>query len=266
MNSLLDTFGHITQLMWQRGWNEGNGGNITLRMTEAEIAEFNGEFKESEPVLLNFDASEVAGEYFLCKGTGKFFRHIAAYPENNLAIIRISEDGKNYVQQWGKSKPTSEVAAHLLSHTVRKLLSKGVERVIMHCHLTHMIALSFVLPATDESFSNHLWWTMPECAVMFPDGVGVLPYLTPGTLEIGMATAQKMKDFQVVLWAHHGIFISDKNLETGFGLLETLEKSAEIVLKVKNAGAEVISMSKEEIRLLSERFSIVLNPKLLWKE
>ena len=128
MNTLLNTFGHITQLMWQRGWNEGKGGNITLRMTEAEVAEFNGEFKAGESILLNFDASEVAGEYFLCKSTGKFFRHIAADPENNLAIIRISKDGRNYVQQWGQSKPTSEIASHLLSHIVRKPLSKGAER------------------------------------------------------------------------------------------------------------------------------------------
>ena len=33
-----------------------------------------------------------------------------------------------------------------------------------------------------------------ECLVVFPDGVGIIPWLVPGTNEIGVATAENEKN------------------------------------------------------------------------
>lgn len=51
-----------------------------------------------------------------------------------------------------------------------------------------------------------------------------------GTAEIGKATAEKMKSFRLVVWAMHGIYGAGKTLDETFGLIETVEKAAQIYM------------------------------------
>ena len=43
-----------------------------------------------------------------------------------------------------------------------------------------------------------------------------------------MDTAEKMKDYRVVIWAIHGVFACGETLDEAFGLIETVEKTCEI--------------------------------------
>lgn len=58
---------------------------------------------------------------------------------------------------------------------LKKVLTGGTHRVIYHAHPTNLIALTFVLPLTDGSFTRELWEMATECPVVFPAGVGVVP-------------------------------------------------------------------------------------------
>ncbi|MFP3435907.1 class II aldolase/adducin family protein, partial [Paraburkholderia sp. SIMBA_061] len=74
--------------------------------------------------------------------------------------LRVSEDGQAYSIHWGLTNggvPTSELASHFQSHCVRKTLTDGRDRVIMHCHATNLIALSYVLELDAASFTRLLW-------------------------------------------------------------------------------------------------------------
>ena len=51
-----------------------------------------------------------------------------------------------------------------------------------------------------------------------------------GTNEIGIATAEKMKSFRLVVWTNHGIYGTGKNMDEAFGLIETVEKTAQIYM------------------------------------
>ena len=66
-----------------------------------------------------------------------------------------------------------------------------------------------------------------ECIVVFPEGISVLPWMVCGTNEIGEATAEKIGDTRIVLWAAHGIFGTGRDMDEVFGLIETVEKAAE---------------------------------------
>ncbi len=66
--------------------------------------------------------------------------------------------------------------------------------------------------------------------MVFPDGVGVLPCMVCGTNEIGMATAEKMKKTRLVVWTNHGIYGAGKTIDEAFGLIETVEKTAQIYM------------------------------------
>ena len=52
-----------------------------------------------------------------------------------------------------------------------------------------MIALTYILPLTDRDFTNALWQSATECPVVFPEGVGVCPWMVPGGADIAMPPA-----------------------------------------------------------------------------
>jgi rhamnulose-1-phosphate aldolase len=69
-----------------------------------------------------------------------------------------------------------------------------------------------------------------ESIVVFPEGVGVLPWMVCGTNDIGIATAKKLEDTRLCVWTTHGIYGTGKNMDEAFGLIETVEKTAQIYM------------------------------------
>lgn len=219
--------------MYRLGWDERNGGNVSLLLDESEVSRYLNPNKVIRTIPIGFDAPELSGKIFLVTGTGKYFKNVEDDPENNLGIIRIAPDGKTAELLWGYAdggRFTSELPAHLMSHIARLKINPK-NRVVMHCHPVNLLAMTFIHSLDDREFTRSLWRTCTECMVVFPDGIGVLPWMLCGTPEIGIATAEKMKDFRLVVWAQHGIYGAGADLDETFGLIETAEKGAEIYLK-----------------------------------
>ncbi len=105
-----------------------------------------------------------------------------------------------------------------MNHEVKKRVSGGRHRVIYHAHCTNLIALTFVLPLDDKVFTRELWEMATECPVVFPDGVGVVPWMVPGGRDIAVATSRLMETYDVAIWAHHGAFASGETFDLTFGL------------------------------------------------
>ena len=61
--------------------------------------------------------------YFLVTGTGKYFKNVPYDPAKNLGLIRMAQTAASVAELlWGYSdggKFTSELPAHMMSHTVR---------------------------------------------------------------------------------------------------------------------------------------------------
>lgn len=221
---------------YRLGWDERNGGNVSYLLKEEEIKEY---LDLSHVIRVipfagvnrsSLDAKPLAGKIFLVTGTGKYLKNVESDPETNLGIIRIAKDGQNAELLWGYKdggRFTSELPAHLMSHRAR--LEKDPEnRVVRHCHPTNLLAMTYVHPLDEKSFSHTLWQRSTECIVVYPEGVGVLPWMLCGTDSIGQATAEKRKQFRIVVWAGHGIYGAGKTLDEAFGLIETVEKAAQI--------------------------------------
>lgn len=246
--------------MWLKGWDERNGGNISLRLDAEDVEPYRNELsKTPRCVELSQPAEGLAGGWFLVTGSGKFFRNVQLDPADNLALLQVSDDGLAYRIHWGLINgglPTSELAAHFQSHAVRKQVSGGKDRVIMHCHATNMIALSYVLPLDNATFTRKLWEGSTECLVVFPDGIGIVPWKVPGTDDIGSATAEQMRSHSLVLWPHHGIFGTGPTLDDAFGLIDTAEKSSEILVKVYSMGGMKQIITRAELVALGERFGV----------
>ena len=140
---------------WQQGWHERNGGNLTYRMKEEEVAECRPFFnaQPGEWVNMGVQADNLAGEYFITTGSGKFFRNVEPDPIHSIGIVEINDKGDSWRIVWGLeggAKPTSEFPSHFMNHSVRKAATNGANRVIYHCHATNVIALTYILPLTDR--------------------------------------------------------------------------------------------------------------------
>lgn len=243
--------------MYRLGWDERNGGNISLLLDENEVSKYLDTSKILREIPIGFEAKALCGKYFLVTGTGKYFKNVKEDPENNLGLIRIAEDGCTAELLWGYKdggKFTSELPAHLMSHMTR-LKQDPEHRVVMHSHPTNTVAMTFIHPLTDKSFTHTLWQMHTECIYVFPDGVGVLPFMVFGTKEIGEATAEKMKEFRLVIWAHHGIYGAGKTLDEAFGLIETVEKAAQLYMLTE--GKERINiLNDDDLRALAKQFGL----------
>jgi rhamnulose-1-phosphate aldolase len=133
----------------------------------------------------------------------------------------------------------------------------------MHCHATNLIALSYVLEFSSANLTRALWEGSTECLVVFPDGVGVMDWIVPGTDEIGDATARAMARHPLVLWPYHGVFGAGETLDEAFGLIDTAEKSAEILVKVLSMGGPRQSITRKNLVDLAERFGVKPLPEAL---
>lgn len=246
-----------TANMYRLGWDERNGGNISYLLDENEVAEYLDLNNVIRTISTGFDAPELIGKIFIVTGTGKYFKNVEKDPENNLGIIRIAKDGTTAELLWGYAdggKFTSELPAHLMSHRAR-LKVDPENRVVMHSHPTNTLAMNYVHELDEKKLTHTLWEMCTECIVVFPDGVGVLPWMLCGTNEIGEATAEKMKDFRLVIWGMHGIYGAGKTMDETFGLIETVEKAAQIYMLTCNM-PRVNTIKDNEMQQLAEYFGV----------
>lgn len=255
---------------WEQGWHERNGGNLSYRVKPEEVDQVKENFRPGEWKPIGTSVPKLAKEYFLVTGSGKYFRNVILDPEDSVCMIELDETGGNYRIVWGLvngGRPTSELPSHLMNHEVKMVASGGKHRVIYHAHTTNVIALTFVLPLEDKVFTRELWEMATECPVVFPDGVGVVPWMVPGGREIAVATSELMKKYDVAIWAHHGMFASGEDFDLTFGLMHTVEKSAEILVKMLSMQPNKRqTIMPEDFRNLARDFKVTLPEEFLYEK
>ena len=255
---------------WEQGWHERNGGNLSYRMKESEVAEVKDDFSNGEWKPIGTTVPNLAGEFFMVTGSGKYFRNVIIKPEDSFCIIELDDKGENYRIVWGLvngGRPTSELPSHLMNHEVKKLKTNDAYRVIYHAHPANTIALTFVLPLTDEAFTRELWEMATECPVVFPDGIGVVPWMVPGGREIAVETSKLMEKYDVAIWAHHGMFAAGEDFDLTFGLMHTVEKSAEILVKTLSmTNVKRQTIKPDEFRELAKDFKVSLPERFLFEK
>lgn len=255
---------------WLQGWHERNGGNLSYRMKGQEVEEvkalmhFDGEWKDIDACVPG-----LAGEYFMVTGSGKYFRNVELDFDDNVCILRVDETGTKYQIVYGLvngGRPTSELPSHLMNLEVLKKRDADI-RVVYHAHPANTVALTFVLPLDDIVFTREIWEMETECPVVFPQGIGVVPWMVPGKREIGEKTSEIMKTRNVAVWAHHGMFVCGKDFDEAFGLMHTVEKAAEILVKVMSmSDRKLNTITPENFRALGGPFGVKLDEKYLYEK
>ena len=243
--------------LYRLGWDERNGGNLSYLLYDEDIDGYLDTDNVIREIPMSFDASAIKGKIFLVTGTGKYFKNVQYDPAENLGIIRISDKGNVAELLWGFTdggKFTSELPAHLMSHMVRLEIDPA-HRVVMHTHPTNTIAMSLVHDISPRAFTRTLWQMQTESIVVFPEGVAVLPWMVCGTNDIGVATAEQLRRQRLCVWTAHGIYGTGRTLDEAFGLIETVEKAAQLYMLSAGLGIKN-GITDDELRALAATFGL----------
>ena len=247
----------VAGYLWQKGWAERNGGNITVNVTEYVDDEIKALPAISEVKQIGIVLPQLKDCYFYCKGTGKRMRDLARDPMANGSIIRILDDCASFVIIADNPvQPTSELPSHLAVHN--RLLEVGSPyKATVHTHPIELVAMSHTKKFLEKDVLTRLLWSMiPETKAFCPLGLGVVPYQLPGSEALANATMKELEEYDVVLWEKHGVFAKGLDVMDAFDQIDVLVKSADIYVKAKCMGFEPDGMSDEQMKEMSIAFNL----------
>jgi len=253
----IDKVAEVAGYLWQNGWAERNGGNITVNITEYVDDEIRTMPAISDVIEIGETLPHLKGHYFFCKGTQKRMRDLARCPMENGSVIRILDDCKSYVIIADNPvMPTSELPSHLLVHDKQIELGSGYNATV-HTHPIELVAMSHNRKFLGKDVLTKILWSMiPETKAFCPLGLGVVPYQVPGSVELAQATLKELADYDVVLWEKHGVFAKGKDVMDAFDQIDVLSKSAKIYIDARCMGFEPEGMSDEQMSDLTRIFHL----------
>ena len=222
--------------LWERGWAEYNGGNISVNLTDITGEKEKTARAIAPAVELPQAMESLKGNIFYVTGTGKRMRYVSRSPMENGSLIRISPDGTYYeIIAEQPVKPTSELPSHLSMHIYLRSIGRE-SKVVLHTHPTELVALTHCTPYLNSAAITRMLWSMiPECRIIVPRGLGIVPYEIPGTMDLARATIKRLERHDVVFWEKHGILATGSDVIDCFDVIDTLNKSAQIYLCARQA-------------------------------
>lgn len=254
VSAVAETAGYL----WQKGWAERNGGNITVNITENVDDAMRGMPAITEPIPIGITLPNLGGCWFYCKGTNRRMRDLARSPMDNGSIIRITSDCAHYeIVADAIVRPTSELPSHLAVHNY--LIGKGsTYKASLHTHPIELVAMSHNAEFLKKDVLTDLLWSMiPETKAFCPRGLGIVPYMLPGSNELAEATiAALADDYDVVLWEKHGVFAVGPDIMEAFDMVDTLTKSAIIYRDARSMGFIPDGMTTMQMQEISKVFNL----------
>jgi rhamnulose-1-phosphate aldolase len=200
----------IAGILFEKGWAEGNSGNISVNITQL-FDRWQDVPVEHASMNLKRPYKVLAGQCLFVSDKGISMHDISQRPEECLVFCEISENGDilSYSSIDPRNstalKPTSELPAHLAIHEF--LISRHrSENTIVHAHIEELLTFTHDAHPKDEASLNHLLQSaLPEIIGSIPKGIGLTPFRRPGSEEIARVTVESLKHHDVILWDKHGI-------------------------------------------------------------
>lgn len=257
---------------WEQGWHERNGGNLSYRMSVEDVESCRGFLngRSSAWTPMDVRSTSLGGAFFVVTGAGRYLRNVPLDPKRSVGIVELNEAGDAWRIVWGLAdggRPTSELSSHVLIHEVRRDATGGANRVLYHAHPPNIAAMTAVMPLDAREITRALWRAMAECIMVFPQGVGVVPWMVPGSAAIARATSELMKSHDAAVWALHGMFCSGAIFDEAFGLMHTIEKAAGIYLAARaaNGGSDAFlnTISDDNLRQIARELDLDVSEAFL---
>ncbi len=263
LDQLLYQLGQVGKRLSDIGAAEGAAGNLSICFREP--LDVTARFPYMQIVELPVPAPELKGATLIVTGSGRRLRDIIDAPTANLAGIRVEEDGRTGKMFTSPDcqfkRVTSEFNSHLAVHH-DQMRSRDVKlHAVLHGQPLFMTFLSHLAKYQDESYLNRqlLRW-QPETILNVPEGIGILPFILPGSAHLTIETMISLRAHRIVVWSQHGVMArSDDSILHALDLIEYVETAAHY--EFLNLAANDVSdgLRPEYLRTISESWNVRQN-------
>lgn len=262
LDQILYQLGEAGKRLAEMGAAEGAAGNISVCLRAP--LDVSGMFPQAETMELPHHSPELAGMMLIVSGSGRRLRDIADSPLSNLACVLVEQGGRIgkllTSPQRQFQRVTSEFNSHLGVHADRMRGSEVALHAVLHAQPIYLTHLSHMSTYQDEKTLNRrlLRW-QPETIANMPEGIGVVPFLMPGSAQLVVETKLALREHRIVVWARHGVVArADESILHALDLIEYAETAAHYETLHLLAGGEG-GLSPEELREISEFWKIRQN-------
>jgi rhamnulose-1-phosphate aldolase len=153
---------------------------------------------------------------------------------------------------------TSEWNSHLAVHDDAVARTGTNFHAVVHAQPPHLTYLSHIPEYQDEaSFNARVMRWEPETIVQLPAGIGVLPFMLPGSDTLMAANVESLRTHRIDVWAKHGVMArSDVSVTRAVDRIEYAEAAARYEYMDLVAGARAEGLTREEARSIVEAFGV----------
>ena len=261
LEELLDQMGEAGFRLTEIDSCEGAAGNLSI------CVDLSLRLEEKFPVVkeipLPQPAPELAGRTLIVSGSGCRLRDIFAKPMANLACIVPDDRGgraRMFASGEGRfERVTSEFNSHLAVHLDRIRTKPTVFHAVVHAQPLHLTYLSHIPRYQDETFLNlHLFRWQPETILNLPQGIGVLPFLLPGSDDLTAGSVESLRRHQMIVWGKHGVVArSDSSILRAVDLVEYAETAARYEYLDLSSGEIGEGLSPEELLAICRANNVI---------
>ena len=260
LDELLASIGEAGQRLSDINASEGAAGNISVFI--GWPIEVRRRFPLEHEMALPQPAPALSGSTILVTGSGRRLRDIRTDPVANLAAITVGANGRSAVLHTSPrrlfERVTSEFNSHLAVHDDQVSRTGTNSHAIIHAQPPNLTYLSHLPEYGDVAELNRrlLRWE-PETIVQLPEGVGILPFILPGSPALMDATVQGLREHRIVVWAKHGVMArSDVSATRAADRIEYAETAARFEYMNMVNGHRAQGLSLEELREVVRAFGV----------
>lgn len=240
--------------------SEGAAGNISICVQwelHPEVA-----FTVQEPYTLPLPAPHLAGRTLIVTGSGRRLRDVQRDPHGNLAVVKVHSDGVNATLFTSPARLferiTSEFNSHIAVHNDQVGRSRIPFHAVIHAQPLHLTYLSHLRTHQDtHNLNQKLMRWQPETIVNLPEGIGVLPFMLPGSSTLMQHTVKALQQHRIVLWSKHGVMArSDQSVTKAVDRIEYAETAARYEHLDLAAGGKGEGLTHEELQTIIKAFGV----------
>lgn len=260
LGDLLCQLGQVGKRLTEIGAAEGAAGNLSICFRgplDVTVC-----FPQMQNIELPVPAPDLAGATLIVTGSGRRLREIMQAPTANLACIIVEPGGRTGKMFTGADYPfrrvTSEFNSHLAVHH-DQMRSRDIRlHTVLHGQPPYLTYLSHLPEYQDEEYFNrHLLRWQPEMILNFPEGLGVLQFLLPGSAQLTVETMLALRDHPLIVWSQHGVIArADDSILRALDLIEYAETAAHYEYLNLTLGGRSEGLAPTYLRAIAESWKI----------
>jgi rhamnulose-1-phosphate aldolase len=240
--------------------SEGAAGNISVCIRWP--IEVRRHFPLVEAIELPRETPALAGAVLIVTGSGRRLRDVRTDPVANLGAVVIDAQGRAGKLFTSTRRLfailTSEFNSHLAVHDDVVARTGTNFHALIHAQPPHLVYLSHVPAYHDQSLLNQrLFRWEPETIVNLPQGIGVLPFILPGSAALMEANVTKLREHRVVIWGKHGVMArSDLSVTRAADRIDYAETAARYEYMDLASGGQGEGLTQAELREVVKAFDV----------